>query len=264
MRFTGLDYEDVPFGAGFAEEGRLPASIRNKNAVVLGLAILGIIVVMVVAVAVVPKFMGNFEIVSTIASAAESTPGSSSESEVAVSSGQNAALASGSGSTSAASAATACVYVHVVGQVKNPGVYELPDGSRVQAAIQAAGGFSKKADTSALNLAAFVSDGEQLIVPKKTNSRSTSDTAASSNASFGASPSSQSKDTSAAHNSLIDINHASAQELTALPGVGESTAAKIIADREANGPFSSPSDIQRVSGIGEKKYESMASMICAK
>ena len=59
----------------------------------------------------------------------------------------------------------------------------------------------------------------------------------------------------------VNINTASAEQLDTLPGVGESTAQKIIADREANGPFSSPEDLKRVSGIGDKKYAELADLI---
>ena len=61
---------------------------------------------------------------------------------------------------------------------------------------------------------------------------------------------------------LVNINTASAEELQALPGVGPATAAAIVEERERNGPFASPEDIMRVSGIGEKKYQKMQAMIC--
>ena len=116
--------------------------------------------------------------------------------------------------------AMACVVVvHVDGAVRSPGVYELEEGARVRDAVQAAGGLAEGADTSAMNLAALVSDAQK-------------------------------------------VNTATAEELDELPGVGESTARAIIEDREKNGPFSSPEDLMRVSGIGEKKFERLEAMVC--
>lgn len=256
MRFTGLDYEEVPFGAGFAEGNRTSAFMRNKNAIVLGLAILCVIVVTVFLLSMVPSLVGTFEVVPTVAAAAESSTVDSADMSGVVSTDGADTQVNRSDSES-----KTLVCVHVVGQVEHPGVYELLEGCRVEAAIEAAGGFTKKAESSALNLAALVVDGEQIVVPKKGSAQATG---TQQSGAVGSSGSHTASSVSAKTQSLIDINHATASELTALPGIGDATAAKIVADREQNGPFGNPSDIQRVSGIGEKKYESIASMICAK
>lgn len=138
-------------------------------------------------------------------------------------------------------------YVHVGGAVNMPGVYALEEGSRIQAAVDAAGGYREDAAVDAVNLARLVNDGEQIIVPTKEEyigGLGTND------------------EGSLQISGKVNINNASSSELMALPGVGEVTAKKIIADREANGPFSAPDDLMRVSGIGEKKYEQLADSIC--
>lgn len=149
------------------------------------------------------------------------------------------------------------VVVHVAGAVSSPGVYELADGDRVQDAIDTAGGFANGADASAVNCARVVQDGEQVYIPSVEETPAEGDEAASGEEGVGG-----------AHGAVestgakININQADASELDALPGVGPSTAEKIIADREANGPFASVEDIKRVSGIGDKKYEQLAGLIC--
>ena len=151
------------------------------------------------------------------------------------------------------------VYVHVVGAVRAPGLYQLPRGARVAEALERAGGLLGSAAERAVNLAREVTDGEQIVVPSQ-------DEFARSGASGAApvgspQPASGQDPTTGA---LVDINSADANALDALPGVGPSTAAKIVADREANGPFSSPDDLGRVSGIGPKKLETLLPLIVAR
>ncbi|MBC2890534.1 ComEA family DNA-binding protein [Gordonibacter massiliensis (ex Traore et al. 2017)] len=141
--------------------------------------------------------------------------------------------------------------VHVGGAVSAPGVYDLAEGARVLDAIEAAGGFDDGAARDALNLARAVSDGEQVVVPSET------DAAAAAQGSSAAGEAG-----SAAAGGKININAASAAELDALPGVGASTAEKIVSDREANGPFKTIEDLKRVSGIGDKKFAALADAIC--
>lgn len=157
---------------------------------------------------------------------------------------------------SVATAESSVVIVHVTGAVAAPGVYGLADGDRVQAAIDAAGGFAEGADTAAVNCARVAQDGEQINVPSLEEA---------SNAAGGESAAGDAGAVSAAADgagSKVNINRADAAELDTLPGVGPSTAEKIIADREANGPFASVEDLKRVSGIGDKKYEQLAGLIC--
>lgn len=147
--------------------------------------------------------------------------------------------------TAAAPVAEVCVYVS--GCVASPGVYVLGEGARVGEAIDLAGGFTQDAATGSLNLARILNDGEQVDVP------SSAQEAAQAQGTSG-SP--------VAGSGKVNINSAGSEDLQRLDGVGESTAEKIIAEREANGPFRSIEDIKRVSGIGDKKYEAIKNLIC--
>ncbi|HIW75253.1 MULTISPECIES: ComEA family DNA-binding protein [Gordonibacter] len=141
------------------------------------------------------------------------------------------------------------VRVHVGGAVITPGVYDIPEGARVQDAVDAAGGFAEGALRDGLNLARKVEDGEQIIVPVEAPPSPEGE------------PAPQASTPSAAVGGKININRATAAELDTLPGVGASTADKIVADREANGPFKSIEDLKRVSGIGDKKFANLADKI---
>ena len=144
-------------------------------------------------------------------------------------------------------AAVPVIAIHVSGAVLNPGVYELPEGSRANDAIEAAGGASEDAVPDALNLARVLSDGEQIIVPTVEEQERLEEAAVAG----------QTLDAGG----KVNINTATVEQLDSLPGVGESTAQTIIADRKENGPFGSPEDLKRVSGIGDKKYEDLADLI---
>lgn len=152
----------------------------------------------------------------------------------------------------AESAEATCVVVHVAGAVMRPGVYALPLGSRVTDAVSAAGGGIGDAALDSLNLARIIADGEQVYVP--TAQEAASGTASPAAAAAGASGGSGAAGT-------VDINTASAAELDELPGVGPSTAQKIVDDRELNGPFATPEDLMRVSGIGAKKFEALKDFV---
>lgn len=151
-------------------------------------------------------------------------------------------------------AAPGTVVVHVDGAVAAPGVYALPAGARANDAILAAGGLSEGADTTGVNLAAPLVDGEKLHVPREGERAS-----AAAGDVAGAAAGGGADSTPAAP---VNLNTAGVEELDALPGVGEATARAIIEDRERNGPFSTPEDLMRVSGIGEKKFAKLEAMVC--
>jgi competence protein ComEA len=155
----------------------------------------------------------------------------------------------------------------VVGAVLHPGVYELPAVARVQDAVTAAGGMAGNAAQSSINLARPVADGEQIVIPTEDEYAKATAGAATQNVS-GAGKGVVSPGGASAENpgappagTVVNINTADATALDALPGVGPSTAAKIVADREANGPFASADDLGRVSGIGPKKLEALKDFI---
>jgi competence protein ComEA len=122
------------------------------------------------------------------------------------------------------------LYVHVVGEVQSPGMYQLPIGARLVDAVFAAGGLTEDADNASVNLARELTDGEQIIV-------------------FSISQEGQSPGTNSS--GLISLNRAGDKELEELPGIGPALAGRIIAWREANGGFKSVQDLLKVSGIGE-------------
>jgi competence protein ComEA len=148
----------------------------------------------------------------------------------------------GSPPTSATVATAGEVVVHVVGAVPTPGVQHLPAGSRVADAVQAAGGATPDADLARVNLAAELTDGQQIYVPRVGESPPTPIT-----------PAGPTGDPATGPEPLVDINTATAAELDELPGVGPTTAEAIITTREERGGFTSVDDLLDVRGIGDAK-----------
>lgn len=134
-------------------------------------------------------------------------------------------------------------YVHVVGQVKEPGVYSLEVGSRLFDAVVAAGGFLPDADQASVNLARPLTDGEQIAVLK-----------------IGASSSSTAVASGEA-GQTVSLNRATQAELEALPGVGPALAGRIIDWRQANGGFKKKDDLLKVGGIGQKLFAGLSKLI---
>ena len=147
-------------------------------------------------------------------------------------------------------ASPAVLIVHVAGWVEREGVYELPEGSRVIDALDAAGGPRRGAELSALNLAAPLTDGQQVLVPRA--SASTAPTSSAAEAA-GAAP--------AGSAALVNINTAGVEELETLPGIGEVLAATIVQYREEHGPFTSVDQLVDVSGIGEVTLEELRDLV---
>lgn len=133
--------------------------------------------------------------------------------------------------TASADFAPSTIVVHVLGAVARAGVYELPHGARAIDAIAAAGGFADDADRGHLNLARFLADGEQLLVPAEGEVPAGAGVVA---------------------DGRVNLNTADRAALETLPRVGPALADRIIAWRQANGPFTSVDDLLAVSGIGEK------------
>ena len=136
------------------------------------------------------------------------------------------------------------ITVDVKGAVKSPGIYDLPVGSRVNDAVQKAGGLTEQADSKSLNLAQKVSDEALVYVPTK------GEEAAGQQAGSGV-PSSTSKD------KKVNLNKASLEELKQVKGLGGKRAQDIIDHRESNGKFKSVDELKKVSGIGAKTIEKL-------
>ncbi|MFR3311316.1 helix-hairpin-helix domain-containing protein [Collinsella stercoris] len=147
------------------------------------------------------------------------------------------------------------IVVDVAGAVASPGVVELKDGARVADALGAAGGLAEDADLTSVNRAARLTDGQRVYVPRVGEQVAPVEGDGSAGAAGEGTQ-------STATGQVVNINTAGLAELDALPGVGPATAQAIIDDREANGPFTAPEDLMRVSGIGEKKFEKLKSSIC--
>jgi competence protein ComEA len=169
------------------------------------------------------------------------------------------AAASGVGTSAAAGApdgtssvriarrAPQAAVVHVAGAVRHPGVYHLAAGARVQEAVERAGGARRGGDVNAINLAAKVVDGQQVVVPSKSGVGAAVAPAA------GAGPGGEAGVAGAPSGPPISLNSATADQLDTLDGVGPATAAKIIAWRTQHGGFRSVADLGQVPGIGPKK-----------
>lgn len=152
----------------------------------------------------------------------------------------------------AVDAPEAMMVVYVSGAVLSPGLYEVEEGCRIGTAIDLAGGALEEAALESVNLARIVSDGEQIHVPSQEELK----------AGFGSAANANGPVANGALPMLININTASLDQLMSLDGVGQATANKIIADREANGPFAAKEDLMRVSGIGQKKFDAIKDHIC--
>ena len=145
-----------------------------------------------------------------------------------------------------APAAASRLTVHVAGAVGRPGLYRLREGSRVADAVARAGGATAKADTAAVNLAAPLADGIQVLVPSRVAGAAGSTAATGSAGQGGA---------------KVSLSSASITDLDALPGVGPVTAQKIVDYRAAHGGFSSVDDLDAIPGIGPARLEQLRDLV---
>ncbi len=146
------------------------------------------------------------------------------------------------------------IIVHVTGAVINPGVYSLPPGSRVKDAIEKSGGLLSDADTTLINLAMLIEDGEQVWVPYQLDDVMDFDKPAV----LGGEP------TQGQQTRKININTATQIELESLSGIGPVIAKAVIQYRLENGPFKDIEEIQEVSGIGPVTFEKIKPIISVK
>jgi competence protein ComEA len=139
--------------------------------------------------------------------------------------------------------AAPALVVHVVGAVHRPGLFRLEDGSRVADAVTRAGGPTRRADLSAVNLAAPLADGQQVIVPRRGPLGALASGA-------GAVPGAK-----------VSLAIATVEQLDELPGIGPVTAQKIVDWRASHGPFQSVDDLDDVPGIGPARIEQLRDLV---
>jgi competence protein ComEA len=149
----------------------------------------------------------------------------------------------------ASAPARTILVVHVVGQVRRPGLYRLRDGARIADAVHRAGGALRDADLAAVNLAAPLVDGVQVVVP----ARSPDGTAPSAAGTSGG-------DTGPG-GPLVTLSSATVEQLDELPGVGPITAQKIVDYRTEHGPFASVDDLDAVPGVGPTRIEQLRDLV---
>ena len=139
------------------------------------------------------------------------------------------------------------VLVHVVGAVRRPGLYRVREGARVADAVARAGGATRRADLALLNLAAPVSDGAQVVVPRRQPLASGGAAIAPAAGGGVAGP--------------VHLNTATLEQLDALPGIGPTTAQRILDYRQENGAFGSVDELDAVPGIGPARLEQLRELV---
>ena len=225
----------------------MPVALRGVRARPRRLAVLGLLVLVVAVTSVFGirvAWARSSARPAPIAASAHGPPGG------LVTRTAPAAFASGT-PTSLPSAASVLL-VHVVGQVRRPGVVRLPPGSRVLDAVSAAGGALRSADLTRLNLARVVADGEQIVVPKPGEEIPVQGATGGQGAGAGSGSQGAPGSTGGATGGLVDLNTADAAALDSLPGVGPVLSQRILDWRTQHGRFSSVDELNEVSGIGDK------------
>lgn len=149
----------------------------------------------------------------------------------------------------------ALLYVHVCGQVKEPGVYQLEEGARIYDAVQLAGGFTEEAVEEAINLAKVITDGEQIRIPDHTEAEQFLEALEAEQVLLEARQT---------ESSLINLNTATKEQLMTLTGIGEAKAKDIIAYREEYGGFQNIEEIMKVPGIKEAAFAKIKNDIVVK
>jgi competence protein ComEA len=182
--------------------------------------------------------------------------GAAAASEAPPARGQGTGTAAPDGASAAprvlsAGASAEGALVHVAGAVRHPGVYRLPAGARVRDAVRRAGGASRSGDANAINLAAKVADGQQVLVPRRQSAP------AAGAAATGTGASAPGTDPAAPPAAPISLSSATAEQLETLDGVGPATAQKILAWRTEHGGFRSIDDLGQVPGIGPKRLAAL-------
>ncbi len=155
------------------------------------------------------------------------------------------------------------VYVDIGGCVKNPGVYQVVEGTRLFEVIKEAGGLTADADVSQINQAETVTDGQKVVIPAVGEEPAGGSGGTGADGAAGSGTGGVTADTGGiTADGKVNINKADSTQLQELPGVGPATAEKILEYRDTYGPFAAPEDLKNVSGIGDKTFEKMKDKVC--
>lgn len=162
------------------------------------------------------------------------------------------------------------IKVHITGSIKSNGIVEIEKNSRINDAIEAAGGLTEDADLSNVNLAYMIEDGQKIYIPSIDDKEESKNTQTNSSAQINSSqeearqeqevtfilsgPGNGITEEKEKNTNKVNINKAAFVDLITLPGIGEATAVKILEYRKANGNFKTIEEIKNVSGIGEAKF----------
>jgi competence protein ComEA len=245
---SALDGEDEPVDRSASEPRGRPAFGRAHLGVVCGLLLLGLVLACLAVLRARPVALATPGVTMSPGAAVSTAPSgpSTTVGKTAGATGQTTGLTV----PPSASPSAARIVVHVLGAVRRPGLVRLPEGSRVQDAIEAAGGLMPSADPAEINLAQPLGDGQQVFIGTKAHpSGEVRQTGAGGGATTAGGDDAGGQ---------IDLNSATASQLDTLPGVGPVTAERIIAWRTEHRRFSRVEELQEVDGIGPKTYAQIA------
>jgi competence protein ComEA len=210
-------------------------------------ALFAALLALIALVVAVPRVLSSGPDVEPVPPRTEPLP-------TAATSAGNLSISAPAGTAPADGASTepgSTVLVHVVGQVRHPGVVRLHAGARLADALRKAGGATRRADLAAVNLARAVVDGEQVFVPAPGQTPPVAP----------APPDAAAPGSGASPGAVVDLNTADETELDALPGVGPVIAGRIVAWRQEHGRFSSVEELTEVSGIGDATLERLRPLV---
>lgn len=243
---------------------RLPERVRLRVGVGAAIVLLLVALVVTVVVSAVGQQSGS----RIVAADAEAVPGPPGAAEAAESaggspgSGRTAGPAASleGGDEAGATVSGTLMFVHVLGAVARPGLFELGEGARVIDAVSAAGGLTEDADPAGTNLARRLTDGEQLYLPRVGEvapgvppggpaGAAAADAGTGSGVGGGV------------VGALVNLNSATVADLDTLPRIGPAMAQRILDYRDASGPFASTDELRNITGIGDKTFEALKDLV---
>ena len=242
--------EPDPVTAALSRLAR-PARPARGARMRIGVGAAVVLLIAALATAVVVSAIGGQATHQVITPGGGPSPGGAAGGGAAGVAATPGAAATGGNPTDPASAPGAIIFVHVLGAVRRPGLFQLGVGARVMDAVAAAGGLTETADPAGTNLARRLSDGEQLYLPQVGEVPAGPPPVSGGAGAAGGAASGQ----------KVNLNTATVAELDTLPRIGPLMAQRIIDYREANGPFAGVDDLRSVTGIGDKTFEGLKDLV---